>query len=168
MDAERLERPPTSVDFAQSHKTRATLAVSVLRPASAIPDAERMKWGQDESVEGPAVAARSIGSAASSSDPPSHADPTEAADTAGAVYTVAFDGPLRLMIEFDAELLSDAVATALAKVVNTAPIAPRTRVDSVADSAPKRSFWAGAWHADVVLSSIAILVVVVVLLAWTV
>lgn len=74
-------------------------------------------------------------------------------------------------VEFDVDAISVALAHALATVLDG-------RVLSMPDSAvvrptapattPKGSFWAGAWHADVVLSTIAILVVVVVLLAWTV
>ena len=32
---------------------------------------------------------------------------------------------------------------------------------------PKRSFWAHAWHPDVLLSGLAMVIVIIVLVAWT-
>lgn len=76
-----------------------------------------------------------------------------------------------IKVELDVEALAVALATALASALDGRELAaPARRAAQPTGPAPvaKRSFWAGAWHADVVLSSIAILVVVIVLLAWTV
>ncbi len=80
--------------------------------------------------------------------------------------------PNVVRVDLDVDALSAALAHALVtaldgRMLSAPAIAPVVQTQSAAPM-PKRSFWAGAWHADVVLSSIAILVVVVVLLAWTV
>jgi hypothetical protein len=41
------------------------------------------------------------------------------------------------------------------------------RVVPAASPPPKKSFWANAWHADVLLSVIAMIIVLVVLVAWS-
>ncbi|HUF99568.1 MAG TPA: hypothetical protein VMM60_15665 [Ilumatobacter sp.] len=75
-------------------------------------------------------------------------------------------------VEFDVDALSAAFATALVTALDGRELSSPLRSPVVQHptpvAAPKGSFWAGAWHADVVLSAIAILVIVVVLLAWTV
>ena len=80
--------------------------------------------------------------------------------------------PNVVRVDIDVEALSAALARALVTALDGRMLSMPTGVPvAQAHSAaplPKRSFWAGAWHADVLLSSIAILVVVVVLLAWTV
>lgn len=75
-------------------------------------------------------------------------------------------------VDLDVDALSAALARALVTALDGRMLSMPTGVPvgQAHSAAPthKRSFWAGAWHADVVLSSVAILVVVVVLLAWTV
>lgn len=75
-------------------------------------------------------------------------------------------------VVIDAESFAKAFAAALAPVIearNQAPVYgpyPPGYMPAPA-SAPKRSFWAHAWHPDVLLSGLAMVIVIIVLIAWT-
>ena len=79
----------------------------------------------------------------------------------------------------DSAAIATAIAAAVAAVAAERPSvgppqAEGARWESVGATShhyppapPKRSFWADSWHADVLLSLIALVIVVVVLVAWT-
>lgn len=78
--------------------------------------------------------------------------------------------PIRVMI--DHEAFAQAIASAIAAVMDARPatsFAPTggPYVQQPAPAIVKKSFWAAVWHADVILSLIAMMAVLVVLLAWS-
>ena len=80
------------------------------------------------------------------------------------------DGPSATHVTIDAEAFARAFAAAIGPLVearqaqNFQP--PMGWVPPQATPA-KRSFWAHAWHPDVLLSGLAMVIVVIVLIAWT-
>lgn len=82
-----------------------------------------------------------------------------------------------MTVTFDAESFAAAVAAAVAAVLAERPevFAPRpsappqwSHVMPPAADPPKRSFWSGLWHADVLLAVMAMAIILVILLAWSV
>lgn len=69
--------------------------------------------------------------------------------------------------EIDSESFSRAFAIAFATALAEQQMLVPARRYVPVESAPRRSFWAHAWHADVVLSGVAIAIVLAVLVAWT-
>ena len=73
-------------------------------------------------------------------------------------------------VVIDADSFAKAFAAALAPVLearNSAPVYPPQAYMPVPAPAPKKSFWAHAWHPDVLLSGLAMVIVIIVLVAWT-
>ena len=76
-------------------------------------------------------------------------------------------------VVIDADSFAKAFAAALAPVLearNQAPgygSYPPQAYMPVPAPAPKKSFWAHAWHPDVLLSGLAMVIVIIVLVAWT-
>lgn len=79
------------------------------------------------------------------------------------------------VVVIDPDSFSRAFAVAFGAILDgrfaapggNAPIGPQWRTEP--PTVPtKKSFWAGMWHADVLLSFVAMLVVLVVLIAWSV
>ena len=79
--------------------------------------------------------------------------------------------PMHVVI--DAESFGRAFAAAMAPVfaaMNQGPTHgqyPPPGWVPVQAPAPKKSFWAHAWHPDVLLSGLAMVIVIIVLIAWT-
>lgn len=80
-------------------------------------------------------------------------------------------GSTPIVVTLDAESFAKAFAIALAGIAPQLGAAPGFRPDATVfvsqTSAPKRSFWANAWHADVMLSALAMVIVLVILVAWS-
>lgn len=81
--------------------------------------------------------------------------------------------PVALGGTLDPEVFAHAVAAAVAAVLEARPdlLAPRPGTAPWIQATPlaapgRRSFWAGLWHADVLLAVLAMLIILVVLLAW--
>jgi len=81
------------------------------------------------------------------------------------------DGPSATHVTIDAEAFARAFAVAIAPLVearqaqNFQP--PMGWVPVQATPSKKKSFWANAWHPDVLLSGLAMVIVIIVLIAWT-
>ncbi len=81
--------------------------------------------------------------------------------------------PGAVTVVLDAESFARAFALAMAPILERSTRAPGSYppgrwVQSAPVEAPrKRSFWANAWHVDVLLSGIAMVIVLAVLVAWT-
>jgi hypothetical protein len=76
--------------------------------------------------------------------------------------------PLHVVI--DAESFATAFAAALAPFIEARQQAPSQLPPGwvpVQAPAPKKSFWSHAWHPDVLLSGLAMVIVIIVLVAWT-
>ena len=81
-------------------------------------------------------------------------------------------GPQPLHVVLDADSFARAFAAAMAPILEARAQAPQylyPPAGYVAPQAPpvKRSFWAHAWHPDVLLSGLAMVIVIIVLVAWT-
>ena len=81
-------------------------------------------------------------------------------------------GPQPLHVVLDADSFARAFAAAMAPILEARAQAPQYLYPPpgyVAPQAPpvKRSFWAHAWHPDVLLSGLAMVIVIIVLIAWT-
>lgn len=82
-----------------------------------------------------------------------------------------------IKVVIDADSFSQAFAAAISSVMDERLALHRAqqetwmnapwRVVPVAAPPPKKSFWSNAWHADVLLSVLAMIIVLVVLLAWS-
>jgi hypothetical protein len=73
-------------------------------------------------------------------------------------------------VVIDAESFATAFAAALAPFLEArqqAPSQPPPGWVPVQAPAPKKSFWSHAWHPDVLLSGLAMVIVIIVLVAWT-
>ena len=79
-------------------------------------------------------------------------------------------GPSATHVIIDADAFARAFAAAIAPLVEARQaqtfqppvgwVPPQT-------TPAKKSFWANAWHPDVLLSGLAMVIVVIVLIAWT-
>ena len=81
-------------------------------------------------------------------------------------------GPQPLHVVLDADSFARAFAAAMAPILEARTQAPQYLYPPpgfLAPQAPpvKRSFWAHAWHPDVLLSGLAMVIVIIVLVAWT-
>ncbi len=81
-------------------------------------------------------------------------------------------GPQPLHVVLDADSFARAFAAAMAPILEARGQAPQYPYPPqaympVPVPAPKRSFWAHAWHPDVLLSGLAMVIVIIVLIAWT-
>ena len=81
-------------------------------------------------------------------------------------------GPQPLHVVLDADSFARAFAAAMAPILEARGQAPQYSYPPqayvpVPAPAPKRSFWAHAWHPDVLLSGLAMVIVIIVLVAWT-
>src|SRR5262245_4961054 len=81
-----------------------------------------------------------------------------------------------IKVVIDADSFSTAFATAIASVMDERLAVQRAQQETwmsapwrvVPTAAPaKKSFWSNAWHADVLLSVLAMVIVIVVLVAWS-
>ena len=84
--------------------------------------------------------------------------------------------PPPVNVVIDADSFARAFASALAPILEaiersrqaTTHFPPPTQSFRVVQTPPpKKSFWANAWHADVLLSAVAVVIVLAVLVAWT-
>lgn len=82
------------------------------------------------------------------------------------------DGSTQVNVVIDAEAFARAFAAVLAPILESRqqqqqapqpPVMPHYRI---VEPEPRKSFWSQAWHADVLLALAAIVIVVVVLVAW--
>jgi hypothetical protein len=80
-----------------------------------------------------------------------------------------------VMVMIDPESFGQAVAAAIAAVLAQRPevLTPRAPMTQWVQAVPvaaqhKKSFWSGLWHADVVLAVLAMAIILVILLAWSV
>jgi hypothetical protein len=88
---------------------------------------------------------------------------------AAAPAPVVGDRPA-MHVVIDAESFATAFATALAPFMEgrqQAPYQPPPGWAAQQAPAPKKSFWSHAWHPDVLLSGLAMVIVIIVLIAWT-
>jgi hypothetical protein len=76
-----------------------------------------------------------------------------------------------MRVTLDADSFARAFAAAVAPILEArqqAPqLPPQAWMPYQAPPTPKKSFWAHAWHPDVLLSGLAMVIVIIVLIAWT-
>lgn len=75
--------------------------------------------------------------------------------------------PTASTIVIDADSFARAFAAAMAPIIEARAKAPTEPYFRVVPPPAKKSFWAHAWHPDVLLSLVAMIIVLVVLVAWT-
>jgi hypothetical protein len=95
--------------------------------------------------------------------------PVARLDESGAVPQQALSQPLHVVL--DADSFARAFAVAMAPLIEARQHEPRQPMYPPGyvpmQRAPeKKSFWAHAWHPDVLLSGLAMVIVVIVLIAW--
>lgn len=83
-----------------------------------------------------------------------------------AVPSVSSSTSADLRVVLDSSGFAEVFAAALAAALAERPLPTVASIPTSAPQAPRRSFWAGTWHADVVLSLVSLLIVIVILIAW--
>jgi hypothetical protein len=121
-----------------------------------------------------AVAATGAGWAAPAADAtrfdePADLDTPRTTSLAGLVTAV--DGDTRAVnVVIDAESFARAFAAAIAPVIEARaqqpPVIPESYFRALPSAPAKKGFWSHAWHPDVLLSLLAMIIVLVVLVAW--
>lgn len=82
------------------------------------------------------------------------------------VPSMATNAPTDLRVVLDSSGFAEVFAAALAAALAERPEPWTASIPTATPPAPRRSFWAGTWHADVVLSLVSLLIVIVILIAW--
>ena len=82
------------------------------------------------------------------------------------------EAPPTMQLVLDADSFARAFAAAMAPILEAREQQPQYVLPPAAylqpqAPPPKRSFWAHAWHPDVLLSGLAMVIVIIVLVAWT-
>ena len=84
----------------------------------------------------------------------------------------AFAPAYHQSVMIDPESFARAVALAVAAVLDARPaqtaMQPQFYGQTVPSATRKASFWSGMWHADVLLTLIAVAIIVIILFAWSV
>lgn len=82
------------------------------------------------------------------------------------VPSMVSSAPTDLRVVLDSSGFAEVFAAALAAALAERPEPWTASIPTAAPPAPRRSFWAGTWHADVVLSLVSLLIVIIILIAW--
>jgi hypothetical protein len=150
---------------------RAARRAEIAVPPSPLPVAPPVAPPEQPRLPAPPSPLASAPVALIAAPPPPPVVPSSWAPPSAVAPVVAH--PVTVMI--DPESFGQAVAAAIAAVLAQRPevLTPRAPMTQWVHAVPvaaqhKKSFWSGLWHADVVLAVLAMAIILVILLAWSV